>query len=447
MSASAKPGRAVSPRLRVAGSAGSGPIEGVRNGLGASWPACLRTQFAYNGDGVRTSKNVAGDTTQYILDLAATLPVVISDTEAVYLYGLDIIAQQQSERLYYMHDGLGSVRQLLDTAGDLETNYAYDPFGVPMVEGDLSNPYQFTGEAWDAEVDLLYLRARYYQPEVGRFVTKDAWRGSVWKPGTLNDYLYVINNPVNLIDPSGNQGCLPAYRCPPLGPELLADAERLQRDYGILVGQQYLDVWEGSFEYALWSDWTVQQLDLVLEAAGDFAFEMRGRESIFRARMGPVPMYKREGEFWVFRERRGGWTNPRSVTLSGLYWHIDGGAWMKWTIVHELAHWWDIKNATQLSGGLLASGLWTNQLAECEVPREERGSATPRVRQWRDARIERMNVLEDWADSVAAYVYEDYADQEDLEISRARWEYVAQQINPSDPKDFPFDWEDSLFVP
>jgi len=50
-------------------------------------------------------------TTQYALDLAATLPLVISDTEAVYLYGLDILAQQQSERLYYVHDGLGSVRQ------------------------------------------------------------------------------------------------------------------------------------------------------------------------------------------------------------------------------------------------------------------------------------------------------------------------------------------------
>ena len=48
---------------------------------------------------------MSGDTTQYVLDLAATLPVVISDTEAVYLYGLDIIARQQSERLYYVHDG------------------------------------------------------------------------------------------------------------------------------------------------------------------------------------------------------------------------------------------------------------------------------------------------------------------------------------------------------
>jgi hypothetical protein len=92
---------------------------------------------------------VSGDTTQYVLDLAATLPVVISDTEAVYLYGLDILAQQQADRLYYFHDGLGSVRQLLDTTGEVQSNYAYDPFGVPVVAGDASNPYQFTGEAWD----------------------------------------------------------------------------------------------------------------------------------------------------------------------------------------------------------------------------------------------------------------------------------------------------------
>lgn len=61
----------------------------------------LTTQFAYNGDGVRTSKSVDGGTTQYLLDLAATLPVVISDTDAIYLYGLDIIAQQQAQRYYY----------------------------------------------------------------------------------------------------------------------------------------------------------------------------------------------------------------------------------------------------------------------------------------------------------------------------------------------------------
>jgi hypothetical protein len=62
-------------------------------------------ELPYNGDGARTRKTVGGHTTQYVLDLATTLPVVISDTDAVYLYGLDILAQQQSERVYYFHDG------------------------------------------------------------------------------------------------------------------------------------------------------------------------------------------------------------------------------------------------------------------------------------------------------------------------------------------------------
>ena len=184
------------------------------------------TQFAYNGDGVRTcgehsrttSKTTGGDTTQYILDLAATLPVVISDTEAVYLYGLDIIAQQQSERLHYMHDGLGSVRQLVDTTGQVETNCAYDPFGVPMMGGNVYNPYQFTGEAWDADVELLYLRARYYQPEVGRFVTKDPWAGDVWRPSTLSGYTYIDSNPTSYMDPSGLEGWGPGGLFPEISP-------------------------------------------------------------------------------------------------------------------------------------------------------------------------------------------------------------------------------------
>ena len=87
----------------------------------------LATQLAHNGDRVSahsqpsrtTSKAVDSATTQYVLNLAATLPAVISDTEAVYLYGLDIIAQQevlrrgsgQAPRLCYVHDGLGGVSQ------------------------------------------------------------------------------------------------------------------------------------------------------------------------------------------------------------------------------------------------------------------------------------------------------------------------------------------------
>ncbi len=72
----------------------------------------MTTLFGYNGDGVRVGRTVGAAATNCLVDLAATLPVVISDTDAVYLYGLDIIAEQLAgaDRYYYVHDGLGSAR-------------------------------------------------------------------------------------------------------------------------------------------------------------------------------------------------------------------------------------------------------------------------------------------------------------------------------------------------
>jgi len=413
----------------------------------------LTTQYAYSGDGVRTSKTVAGDITEYVLDLAATLPVVISDTEAVYLYGLDIIAQQQAERLYYMHDGLGSVRQLLNSTGQVETNYAYDPFGVPVVEGDVSNPYQYTGEAWDAEVELLYLRARYYQPEVGRFVTKDPWRGDVNRPATLNRYVYVSNNTPNRVDPTGLQEPQPP---PTPGPEPSGTptvwdiveeplVDTLARDYGIDIRIVYCP--------GLTPDcaWRASQLKLVLEAAWDMASPMQGEKAGFKARLAPVPLYRSsEGTRpWGM----GGLTYRTHITLEGMRddWANEPG--MKWVIVHELAHWWDQNEDHRLSGEILARGMWRSDLALCQVPREERGSATPTVRQWLRGREEPSDLREDWADSVTTYVYWRYAQALRPEaggprlISRARWEYVAQQMNPHEPQDYPWAARESEFSP
>ncbi|HUS69346.1 MAG TPA: RHS repeat-associated core domain-containing protein [Anaerolineae bacterium] len=409
-----------------------------------------------NGAGIRTSKTVAGDTTEYVLDLAATLPVVISDTEAVYLYGLDIITQQQSERLYYVHDGLGSVRQLVDTMGQIETNYAYDPFGVPVMGGDVYNPHQFTGEAWDAEVELLYLRARYYQPEVGRFVTKDPWEGDLGRPGTLNLYVYARNNPLKLVDPSGLQGCgVYPWPCQPQivdpDPQLKNLADQLRYFFDIEVGGEDMTFRTSqdavpNLYYVLWSNWSVEQLNLVMHAATDFAVKMQGGTADFRSKIGPVPLYKRESELVIpFVGPKGGWTFFTGVTLPGKYWDWEGGGWMKATMVHELAHFWDFgfgNEGGRLSGEM-ASGFWTSRLAECEVPREERGPAVPIVRDWLRGRpTEGLNPREDWADSLMAYVYDDYAGTHGKQISEGRWYFVAERMNPGNPGRFryPDEW-------
>jgi RHS repeat-associated protein len=94
------------------------------------------------------------------------------------------------------------VRQRLDVSGQVVAVNDYRPFGAPL-EGGGGDPYGFTGEWWEGDAGLLYLRARYYDPATGQFLSPDPWRGNVWRPGTLNRYAYVLNDPINDRDPSG----------------------------------------------------------------------------------------------------------------------------------------------------------------------------------------------------------------------------------------------------
>lgn len=83
--------------------------------------------------------------------------------------------------------------------------YDYDAFGNrTIVAGDSSTTFGYTGEQYDDESGLMYLRARYYDPMIGRFITVDPYLGRLAEPVTQNRYIYVHNNPLGLIDPSGN---------------------------------------------------------------------------------------------------------------------------------------------------------------------------------------------------------------------------------------------------
>ena len=167
----------------------------------------LTTQFLYNGAGDRVAKTVDGVTTDYVLDPAAGLTQVLqeaTDGQATsYLYGHDLLAQYDCGTwTYHVNDGLGSVRQLADPAGQVVQGYSFSPFGVPLGESG-GEPYGYTGEQWDASAGLVFLRARYMQPATGRFVSKDPWPGDIWRPGTFNEFVYVLDNPANQTDPSG----------------------------------------------------------------------------------------------------------------------------------------------------------------------------------------------------------------------------------------------------
>jgi RHS repeat-associated protein len=104
---------------------------------------------------------------------------------------------------YHLPDALGSVRQVADPAAIVALARAYEPFGSRMLTaGPAASPYGFGGE-WRDATELMYLRARYYDPRVGRFVTADPFSGLPGMPWTLHPYAYAHNNPILLVDPSG----------------------------------------------------------------------------------------------------------------------------------------------------------------------------------------------------------------------------------------------------
>jgi RHS repeat-associated protein len=104
---------------------------------------------------------------------------------------------------YYQADGLGSITSLSNSGGALANTYSYDSFGkLTASTGTLANPFQYTGRESDSETGLYYYRNRYYDQNVGRFVSEDPMR---FEAGS-DFYSYVGNSPVNLVDPFGLQG-------------------------------------------------------------------------------------------------------------------------------------------------------------------------------------------------------------------------------------------------
>jgi RHS repeat-associated protein len=184
------------------------------------------TYYEYNGDGNRVSMTRNGVTTRYINDEARGLVQVLAETDVngvtqkSYTYGNDLISMETAySKSYYHYDGLGSVRNLTNSTGAVAASYVYDGFGKLIHSSGVSeNNYGFTGEQQFAEEnELVFLRARYYSPDIGRFISRDPLLAPmkigdnfVWalpsliaEPAFLYPYVYCGNNPINWIDPFG----------------------------------------------------------------------------------------------------------------------------------------------------------------------------------------------------------------------------------------------------
>jgi RHS repeat-associated protein len=160
--------------------------------------------YAYNGLNDRVRQTTNGVTTNYAIDVAGGLTQVLADGTNVYLYGNGRVAQFEGTQAgYFLGDALGSTRQLADASGSLTLNRNYQPYGEELAhEGTASSIYGYTGEITDP-TGLVYLRARYYAPVQGRFLSRDTWDGDYNRPLSLNRWNYVESNPINLTDPLG----------------------------------------------------------------------------------------------------------------------------------------------------------------------------------------------------------------------------------------------------
>lgn len=157
----------------------------------------------YDGEGQRIQQTVSTTVTQYLLDVQPGLAVVLAATTGAnterYIHaprGIHTHQDSNSDWFYPMQDGLGSVRSVADDVLAVQGIQHYAPYGEPFgIQGSMEIPFGFTGEQTDAN-ELLYLRARYFNPGQGIFASLD-------KLEAVNRYSYVSGNPANRIDPNG----------------------------------------------------------------------------------------------------------------------------------------------------------------------------------------------------------------------------------------------------
>ena len=155
-----------------------------------------QTSYRYDSDNLRTQK---GDTT-YQVGLDGTVLQEQSGGDTVQMvYGHRPLARKvDGVWYYYVYNAHGDILSLVNEAGTPVNTYQYDPWGVILSETEtVENPIKYAGEYYDEETGFIYLRQRYYDPQVGRFISEDTVKdGQNW-------YLYTNNNPIMYIDPTG----------------------------------------------------------------------------------------------------------------------------------------------------------------------------------------------------------------------------------------------------
>ncbi|HEX5057246.1 MAG TPA: RHS repeat-associated core domain-containing protein, partial [Gammaproteobacteria bacterium] len=168
-------------------------------------------QFLYDYQGLRVRKQTAAETARYVYDDQSVLLQTddAGNTLSKYDYGPDHLLSLNNVTegtQFYLFDALGSVTNLIKPGGAIQARYQYDAWGtIRNKVGDSENVFGFTGHEMDTESGLIYMKARFYDPDLGQFLSQDLFEGATDTPPSLHKYLYAYENPTVYTDPDGNE--------------------------------------------------------------------------------------------------------------------------------------------------------------------------------------------------------------------------------------------------
>ena len=193
---------------------------GAATFVGRDWLASFTptggstTSYAYNGFGQRLSRTQGATTSRYLLDQNQELPAVLAENDGsnspqrFYIHGIGLLASidtANNVRTYHPNHR-GDILALTNASGTVTESYGYSPYGLTAASNPLStNPFRFGGAlgVMDEGNGLHFMRARYYNASLGRFLSMDQLPGGLDNPQSLDRFAYALGNPMSNVDPSG----------------------------------------------------------------------------------------------------------------------------------------------------------------------------------------------------------------------------------------------------